>query len=149
MNLQTFFMSEDIDLILKGNSLFGDFYTQRGLVVPDKNKITEIRRNMLNNLKETYGNVEVIPEQQLLQAMEDLAKSAGYPLVSLDKIYLNKNENVEEYLNLSRIRIGNKTFLSTRSCEGLYLPYEKEIERVCQNLKQTFGDNRPHRNFAY
>ena len=149
MNLKTFFMSEDINLILNGNSLFGDFYKDQGLVVPTQNKISEIRKNMLQNLKNTYGNVEVIPEQDLLLAMQSLANTASYPLVSLDEIYLNDNENVEEYLNLSRIKIGNKTFISTRSSEGVYLPYEKEISRVCKNLKQTYGNDRPHRNFAY
>ena len=149
MNLKTFFMSEDINLILNGNSLFGDFYKNQGLIVPNQNKIAEIRKDMLQNLKNTYGNVEVIPEQDLLLAMESLANSASYPLVSLDEIYLNNNDNVEEYLNLSRIKIGNKTFISTRSSEGVYLPYEKEISRVCKNLKQTYGDNRPHRSFAY
>lgn len=149
MNLKTFFMSEDINLILNGNSLFGDFYKNQGLVVPNQNKISEIRRNMLQNLKNTYGSVEVIPEQDLLLAMQSLANSASYPLVSLDEIYLNNNDNVDEYLNLSRIKIGNKTFISTRSSEGVYLPYEKEISRVCKNLKQTYGDNRPHRSFAY
>lgn len=149
MNLKTFFMSEDINLILNGNSLFGDFYKNQGLIVPNQNKIAEIRKDMLQNLKNTYGNVEVIPEQDLLLAMESLANSASYPLVSLDEIYLNNNDNVEEYLNLSRIKIGNKTFISTRSSEGVYLPYEKEISRVCKNLKQTYGGNRPHRSFAY
>ena len=149
MNLKTFFMSEDINLILNGNSLFGDFYKKQGLVIPNQNKISEIRKNMLQNLKNTYGNVEVIPEQDLLLAMQSLANTASYPLVSLDEIYLNNNENVEEYLNLSRIKIGNKTFISTRSSEGVYLPYEKEISRVCKSLKQTYGSDRPHRSFAY
>ncbi len=144
MNLKTFFLSEDINLILNGNSLFGDFYKDKGLVVPQKTKINSLRERMVENLKNTYGNVEVIPEEDLLMAMQSLAQSSNYPLVSLDEIYLNKNPNVSEYLNLSRIRVGDKTFISTRSSEGLYLPYEKEICRVCDNLARQYGGDCPH-----
>ena len=149
MNLKTFFLSEDINLILNGNSLYKDFYKGKGLVVPQKEKINTLRARMLENLKNTYGNVEVIPEEDLLLAMQSLARSSNYPLVSLDEIYLNGNENVEEFLNLSRIKVGDKTFISTRSSEGLYLPYEKEICRVCDRLEQRYPQDCPHRNFAY
>ncbi|MBQ3214337.1 MAG: hypothetical protein IJB10_04985 [Clostridia bacterium] len=149
MNLKTFFLSEDINLILNGNSLYKDFYKGKGLVVPQKEKINTLRAKMLENLKNTYGNVEVIPEEDLLFAMQSLAKSSNYPLVSLDEIYLNGNENVQEFLNLSRIKVGNRTFISTRSSEGLYLPYEKEICRVCDKLEQRYAQDCPHRNFAY
>lgn len=149
MNLKTFFLSEDINLILNGNSLYKDFYKGKGLVVPQKEKINTLRARMLENLKNTYGNVEVIPEEDLLLAMQSLARSSNYPLVSLDEIYLNGNENVEEFLNLSRIKVGDKTFISTRSSEGLYLPYEKEICRVCDKLEQRYPQDCPHRNFAY
>ena len=149
MNLKTFFMSEDINLILNGNSIFGDFYTQKGITLPSKTKINSIRERMRENLEKTYGNIEIIPEQDLLLAMQNLAKSSNYPLVSLDGIYLNNNPFVQEFLNLSRIKIGEKTFLSTRSNEGAYLPFEKEITRMCSNLQQSFGRDRPHRSFAY
>lgn len=149
MNLKTFFLSEDINLILNGNSIFGDFYKQRGITPPSKPVVNQIRQRMLENLKNTYGNVEVIPEEDLLKAMQSLAQQSSYPLVSLDEIYLKNNPNVQQFLNLSRIKIGDKTFMSTRSSEGIYLPYEKEISRVANNLKQEFGQGRPHRNFAY
>jgi len=149
MNLKTFFMSEDINLILNGNSSFGDFYRQKGIAIPNRETINNIRVQMLTNLKETYGSVEVIPEEDLRGAMQDLASKANYPLISLDNIYLNNNPNVNTYLNLSRIKIGGKTFLSTRSNEGLYLPYEKEIARVSNSIKQEFFKGRPHRSFAY
>lgn len=149
MNLKTFFMSEDINLILNGNSIFGDFYTEKGIVIPDKTKVNSIRERMRENLQKTYGNVEIIPEQELLEAMQSLAISSNYPLVSLDEIYLRNNPFVQEYLNLSRIKIGEKTFLSTRSNEGAYLPFEKEISRMCSRLQETYGRERPHRNFAY
>lgn len=149
MNLKTFFLSEDIDLILNGNSIVGDFYTQRGIILPNKETINSIRQRMFQNLKNTYGNVEVIPEKDLLSAMQTLSTKNNYPLVSLDEIYLNNNPNVQEYLNLSRIKIGGKTFMSTRSSEGIYLPYEREILRVADSLKATYGNSCPHRNFAY
>ena len=149
MNLKTFFMSEDINLILNGNSTFGDFYKQRGIVIPNRETINNLRAQMLDNLKNTYGSVEVIPEKDLKSAMEDLASKANYPLVSLDNIYLNNNQFVSNYLNLSRIKIGGKTFLSTRSNEGIYLPYEKEIAKVSDSLKEKFFKGRPHRSFAH
>ena len=149
MNTKTFFLSEDINLILNGNSQFKDFYKQRGVLSPNKNKISSIREQMFQNLKNTYTNVEKIPESELLLAMQTLAKSSNYPLVSLDEIYLNKDENVEEYLSLSRIKIAGKTFMATRSSQGLYLPFEKEITRVCNNLKSKYQTDCPHRNFAY
>ena len=149
MNLKTFFMSEDINLILNGNSIFGDFYSQKGIAIPNKTKVNNIRNRMRENLQNTYGNVEIIPEQELLSAMKGLAKSSNYPLVSLDEIYLRNNPFVQEYLNLSRIKIGDKTFLSTRSNEGAYLPFEKEISRMCSSLQATYGKERPHWNFAY
>ena len=120
MNLKTFFMSEDINLILNGNSSVGDFYKQKGIVLPNRETINNLRAQMLSNLKNIYGSVEVIPEKDLLEAMQDLAIKANYPLISLDNIYLNNNPNVNSYLNLSRIKIGGKTFLSTRSNEGIY-----------------------------
>lgn len=149
MNLKTFFLSEDINLILNGNSLFGDFYKKRGITPPSKGTVNKIRQRMLENLKNTYGNVEVIPEEDLLLAMQSLAQQSSYPLVSLDEIYLKGNPNVQEYLNLSRIKISGKTFMSTRSSEGTYLPYEKELSRVANKLKQTYGQGRPHWNCAY
>lgn len=149
MNLKTFFLSEDIDLILNGNSILGDFYKERGIVIPTKETINEMRARMLANLKNTYGNVEVIPEKDLLLAMQTLAKNSSFPLVSLDEIYLKNNPNVDEFLNLSRIKIGGKTFMSTRSSDGIYLPFEKEITRVTDNIKESFGGGCPHRDFAY
>ena len=104
---------------------------------------------MFQNLKNTYGNVEVIPEKDLLSAMQTLSSKNNYPLVSLDEIYLKNNPNVQEYLNLSRIKIGGKTFMSTRSSEGIYLPYEREILRVADSLKAAYGNSCPHRNFAH
>ena len=149
MNTKTFFLSEDINLILNGNSQFGNFYKNKGITVPTKTKITSLRDQMLQNLKQTYTNVETIPEEELLLAMQTLAKNSNYPLVSLDEIYLKNNENVDEYLSLSRIKIAGKTFMTTRSSQGLYIPFEKEISRVCNNLENKFGGNCPHRNFAY
>ena len=149
MNLKTFFLSEDIDLILNGNSILGDFYRERGIAIPTTETINEVRLRMLSNLKNTYGSVEVIPEKDLLSAMKGLAEKSSYPLVSLDEIYLKGNPNVQQFLNLSRIKIGGKTFMSTRNSEGIYLPFEKEISRVTDSLKETFGGGCPHRNFAY
>lgn len=149
MNTKTFFLSEDINLILNGNSQFGDFYKNKGITVPTKSKISSLRDQMLQNLKNTYTNVETIPEDQLFLAMQTMAKNSNYPLVSLDEIYLKNNENVAEYLSLSRIKIAGKTFMTTRSSQGLYIPFEKEISRVCNNLENKFGGNCPHRNFAY
>jgi len=149
MKSKTFYMSEDINLILNGNSLFGNYYTKNGLVLPGKTKISSLRDRMKQNLINTYGNVEVIPEQDILNAMQSLAQTCSLPLISLDEIYLKDNPYVNELLNISRIKIGDKTFMSTRSSEGIYLPFEKEISRVCTNLQNRYGRDYPHRSFAY
>lgn len=149
MKSKTFFLSEDINLILNGNSLFKDFYKQKGIIVPSKSKLNSIRQRMLDNLEITFNNVETIPEEQLLQEMQFLASKSSYPLVSLDEIYLKDNPNVKDNLNITRIKIGGKTFMSTRSSDGLYLPYEKEISRVCDSLKKQYPGDSPHPNFAY
>ena len=135
MKSKTFYMSEDINLILNGNSLFENYYKNRGLILPDKTKISSLRSRMKENLINTYGSVEVIPEQDIFNAMQSLAQSCSLPLISLDEIYLKNNPYVNDILNISRIKIGDKTFMSTRSSEGIYLPFEKEICRVCDGLK--------------
>ena len=149
MKSKTFYMSEDINLILNGNSLFENYYKNRGLVIPDKSKLSSLRDRMKQNLINTYGNVEVIPEQDIYNAMQSLAQTCSLPLISLDEIYLKNNPYVNEILNISRIKIGDKTFMSTRSSEGIYLPFEKEISRVCDGLKDRYGRDYPHRSFAY
>ena len=145
MKNKTFFVSEDINLILNGKSCFGNFYKENGLKMPKISCIENLRTRMYDSLKKaTNTNLEVIKEQDMLTAMNYLAKTSRNILLSLDEIYLKDNANVSSYINLTRLNIDDKgnTMLATRTKNGLYIPFEAEVMRVSKLLKEQYSTSK-------
>jgi len=142
MKDKTYFVSEDLGLILTGNNYFKDFYKDRQIKPPTQQRLKSLRQDLRQSLNGIFTNVEFIKEQEMLTAMQTLSRASDYPLLSLDKIYLNNSNEVCEYVNLTRVKSGDKTLLTTRNEFGLYVPFDREVDRIVASLKNQFGQDR-------
>ncbi len=138
---KTFFLSEDIELILEGNSYLKNYFQKKGIEIPNSSQIRIARKEMKKNLKNVYQSIEIIPEKDMVRWMKDLAQESSYPLYSFDEIYLNENENIDDFINLTRLKVGNQTILTTRNSGGEVEPFENEINRVALNILKS-GNNK-------
>ena len=78
-NNKTYFVSEDIGLILKGNNCFKDFYNNKRITGASTQGLKKIRQSLKNSLTLCFRNVEIIPEQDMLYAMNTLVTKSCYP----------------------------------------------------------------------
>lgn len=91
-------ISADVNLLMQAWS------KETGFIAPPPSffdSLAEERKCVLDDIFD--GQVDVVSEDELQGGMNRLARSSKYPLVSLDKIYLdNRLVNFEKYLDVTR-----------------------------------------------
>ncbi|MFA5154984.1 MAG: hypothetical protein WC453_00970 [Patescibacteria group bacterium] len=82
-------VSADIHLLLQ------EWAKQKGLILPPSAFFTQLRREMVAKLEKIFGRVELVGEERLRQGFNDLLKDNGLPVISLDRIYVATEYNLE------------------------------------------------------
>ncbi len=102
--------SNDIIRILNGYNALDFNYLNNGMIVPDNDFISEIRKDFYLDAKRVFnGKVTIINEDDMLNETYDVIKDIinKYPIISLDKVYLKPDKNVF-FLDCTRLDGSNK-----------------------------------------
>ena len=68
--------SEDIELILNGNNAYNFNFEERGIKIPDKTFIKNLRIEFKNLCKLVYGiDIVIVTEEEMIEAMNNIIKS--------------------------------------------------------------------------
>lgn len=129
-------ISEDIQRILQGHNALGYKYDEHGILVPNKHVIEDIRKDFKQQMDKIFENVVIVKEDDITESMKKLAKrySGKFPIISLDEIYLDKNDNIYAFLDCTRLQ--NDDSLISRTL-GKNISVEKQIENISNALKST------------
>lgn len=130
--------SNDIYRILNGKNALGFNYQERGMKIPSKNDIEFLRENFKNDVYRIFeGQVEIIDEEDMEKYMYRVLKSNdNISIVSLDKIYLDEETNIEQDVYfIDCTRISGSQELVPRGGNNA-IPVSKQIEMISKRLKE-------------
>lgn len=133
--------SEDIELILNGNNALNYSYKDKGMIVPDKTFIKNLRMDFYKLAKFVYNtNIVIVTEQEMIDAMNNIVNEykGRYPIVSMDQIYINCDNKDVYSLDVTRLT-GSKEMISRRNPldkNGV----RKQVESISKTLKQQGKD---------
>lgn len=90
-------ISADVNLLMQAWS------KEAGFVVPPPSFFSALAEERTGFLSGAFGMpIDVVSEGELKDGINSLARSSRYPLVSMDKIYLDDAGNLEKYLEVTR-----------------------------------------------
>ena len=138
---KSYVVSEDIGLILDGNSACGDVYKQKGMALPSSQCLKNLRSRFKSDLTSIFNRVDVIPQSEMYFILNNLVNNCSYPVVSLDRVYLSKNSRVEGFLDLTRLRTESKVLLTSRNFPNAFA--FQEVEALSSKLVEKFEDSVP------
>jgi hypothetical protein len=76
---------------------------EKGLVTPSSNFYQEMLVDLKDKLRDSFDEVEIIPESELKEGINQLVREANYPVVSLDRTYIDEAQpNLMGYLDATR-----------------------------------------------
>lgn len=84
-----YIISEDIYLLLKRWAVENDF------TLPSKEFFLDLRKEMADKLGKIFDKVELITEDTLKQGFDSFFKSNKLPVISLDRVYVEVENNLE------------------------------------------------------
>jgi len=105
-NIYSYVVSADIYLLLQ------DWAKRKGFILPPQEFFTQLREKMVAKLTQIFGQVELIGEEILQQGLTDLIKENNWSVISLDRIYVKSEYN----LDLTRVvdKYGEDTGIQNR-----------------------------------
>lgn len=88
---EPYVISEDIHILL------AEWATERGFVVPSGKFFGQLRNEMEKYLSEVFGaeNVDMVSARELRSGMEKLIQQTGLPAVSMDRVYIRTNPEIQ------------------------------------------------------
>ncbi|MBR3720823.1 MAG: phosphoribosyltransferase [Clostridia bacterium] len=130
--------SNDIYRILKGKNALNFNYLENGMEIPDKKDIDFLRQDFKNDVNRIFNNkVEIIEEDEMEKYVyETLEDSENLPIVSLDKIYINEQSNINNdlyFLDCTRVE-GSKELVPRKEKDATAV--SKQIENISSILKE-------------
>ena len=134
-------ISEDINRILNGNNALSYNYNEKGILVPNKSVIRDIRKDFKKDLKKIFDCTVIVSEDDITESMKNLVhKHAGtYPIISFDKVYLDEQDNVYAFLDCTRLQ--NDDSLVSRFQNGYGTSVETQIKLLSSKIKEDgFND---------
>lgn len=107
--MEPYVVSQDLGLILSGQGLPKDHFATLGISKGHEQILPDIRRRLGNVLSEIFPNFIYLVEADLAKKFQDKVadmRSAGIPVVSLDRIYADQSLNGKSgqyFLDVTRV----------------------------------------------
>lgn len=130
--------SNDIYRILNGKNALDFNYKEKGIIIPSKDEIDFLRENFKKDVHRIFeGQVVIIEEEEMQSYMyEALNTNDDIAIVSLDRIYLDEDANIEKDIYfIDCTRINNSKELVPRR-ENNKISVNKQIEIISKKLKE-------------
>ena len=130
--------SNDIYRILNGKNALDFNYKEKGIMIPSIDEIGFLRENFKKDVHRIFeGQVVIIEEKEMENFMyEALNSNDNIPIVSLDRIYLDEDVDIEQDIYfIDCTRINNSKELIPRR-EKNQIPVNKQIEIISKKLKE-------------
>ncbi len=129
--------SNDIFRILNGKNALDFDYTKNGLIVPKECQIEVLREDFKKDTNKIFDNkVVIFSEKDMQNFMYDsLEDSLGYPIVSLDKIYF-EGDNDSIFLDCTRLD-KSKELVSRKNPNDL-----KSVDNQIKNISQKLTEEK-------
>lgn len=93
---------------------------EKGYRLPPRRFFNGLTKDLQKELRRAFGGkVEVVSDKKLKRGMNRLARRSPYPVISLDRAYVDdKTPNVEGYLDLTRLVDRNQNGLGLAGRDG-------------------------------
>lgn len=129
--------SNDINRILNGYNALDFNYRKKGMIIPQKELIKDLRQDFYITTKNIFDKVTIIDEEELLEIAFNLEDKylKNLPVVSLDKIYFNSTI----FLDCTRLDGSNE--LVSRNYPNDFSNVEKQIKIISKYLKDKKQNN--------
>ncbi|MDR1026553.1 MAG: hypothetical protein LBL47_04045 [Lactobacillus sp.] len=141
-NSKFYIISEDIYNLMMGAGTPENYYTSRGYKIPDEGLFQELRKDMEYNLRDMFTNVKTFSEKEMDESMNAFAKTSKYPVVSLDRVYINKTPKIMAFLDVTRINDNGCIKLMTRTGSN-YVDVNTEVSIISNKIKTITGKEKP------
>lgn len=117
---------------------------EKGLITPNSSFYREMLIDLKEKLKDSFDEVEVIPESELQEGMNQLVRESTYPVVSLDRTYVDESQpNLMGYLDATRTVNTNlqSTGLKSRLRENSLMQQIYRLAQVADGRPITLIDD--------
>lgn len=84
--------------------LMSNWALKEKITIPNNQYFQSMLNDLKSSLKQYFSEVDIVPELFLRRGLNDLIKSSVYPVISLDRAYVNaEQQNMIAFIDSSRI----------------------------------------------
>lgn len=125
--------SNDIYYILNGKNSLGFSYVDNNIIIPKKEEIDLLRKDFLEKTSRYFEKVSIVEEKDMVKYLNFSLKTfKDYPIISLDKIYLDNNK----YIYLDCTRLSGSDELVSRLNPNDHNSVDNQIKYISDSLKR-------------